>query len=496
MLNPDRRLLMVTAWCSTAAFLPCVHAQSRPFLFGMGRYTSSWAGRPWSYDDQCWDHMQNIGVTISGGGLAWVNGEPSPGYYDPDAFAYADHEIDGALARGLEPTFFLGLTPAWAALYPELPSHRTPPREDPDVIAHFMDFHRYVADYFKDRVQYYYFWNEPNGCSWINDGCANGGSYPLYTRWLIRCSQAVKEMDPDAKIIAGRLDYHAGVTNGWQYVQGMYDNGAGPWIDGIAIHPYDWTGTLHWQAILDTRSVMVANGDADKPIWIAEYGWQTTDYQSTANKLVQVLTELKKPEWSYVQMANYLVLNDGGGVENYGLMSADLAPRAGYYVFRDFDKSWPFAADFTCDTPTGRRPLSVRFQDLTQGNTGLTTWSWTFGDGGASDEQNPTHTYMDCGSFTVSLTVTDETGSSTETRADYITAQPSPGDMDCDGDVDQADFGRFQACLTRPGIAQTAPECASARLDMDYDVDADDFSIFQGCTSGANVPADDLCAGP
>jgi hypothetical protein len=67
------------------------------------------------------------------------------------------------------------------------------------------------------------------------------------------------------------------------------------------------------------------------------------------------------------------------------------------------------------------------------------------------------------------------------------------GDEDGDTDIDQADFGRFQACLSGPGIAQPNPGCAFARLDPDGDVDLNDFSIFQTCMSGANIPGDPLC---
>lgn len=327
-----------------------VYAPERPFIFGCGRYYASWAGRPWSYDENCWDHMVNIGATITGTGLCWSDAEPVQGQYNWDAIYYTDFCVDEILARGLEPTFFVGLTPQWAALYPDLPPHRTPPAEE--YVEEFMDFHRFVANRYKGKVKYYLFWNEPNGCSWINDNCNNSDSYPLYTLWLIRVSQAIKEVDPNAKIIAGNLDYNIGVPNGWEYVQGMYDCGAGPYIDGIAIHPYDWIGTINWDAILDTRAVMVANGDEDKGIWLTEYGWNTTDYQETADKLTSVLTELKKPEWHFVEMASYLVLNDGPGVENYGLMDADLNPRPGYYAFQDMDKTFPDASSPTMVNPS------------------------------------------------------------------------------------------------------------------------------------------------
>lgn len=68
-----------------------------------------------------------------------------------------------------------------------------------------------------------------------------------------------------------------------------------------------------------------------------------------------------------------------------------------------------------------------------------------------------------------------------------------PGDLDHDLDVDQEDFGLFQACLSGPGVAQNDPACAEARLDLDGDVDASDMFIFQRCLTAPNIPASFDC---
>ena len=49
-----------------------------------------------------------------------------------------------------------------------------------------------------------------------------------------------------------------------------------------------------------------------------------------------------------------------------------------------------------------------------------TTWSWDFGDGNTSTLENPTHTYLANGTYTVSLTTTNAFGSDNETKANYI----------------------------------------------------------------------------
>jgi len=50
----------------------------------------------------------------------------------------------------------------------------------------------------------------------------------------------------------------------------------------------------------------------------------------------------------------------------------------------------------------------------------INSWTWTFGGGGPSTEQNPRYTYTRPGTYTVSLTVTGPVGSDTKTVTDYI----------------------------------------------------------------------------
>jgi hypothetical protein len=70
----------------------------------------------------------------------------------------------------------------------------------------------------------------------------------------------------------------------------------------------------------------------------------------------------------------------------------------------------------------------------------------------------------------------------------------APADFDGDGDVDLADFGHFQICLTEPLVPVTDPNCLDADLNGDTFVDENDLAVFLACTSGADIPADPACA--
>jgi PKD repeat protein len=76
-------------------------------------------------------------------------------------------------------------------------------------------------------------------------------------------------------------------------------------------------------------------------------------------------------------------------------------------------------ASFTADFKKGTTPLTVQFTDTSSNSP--TSWHWSFGDGGTSAVQNPTHTFSSAGSYTVSLTAYNSGGSRTTSESDYIT---------------------------------------------------------------------------
>jgi hypothetical protein len=140
-----------------------------------------------------------------------------------------------------------------------------------------------------------------------------------------------------------------------------------------------------------------------------------------------------------------------------------------YYSIAD-DATWlsvsPTQGDATVETDT----ITVNY-NTAQLNDGLHTGHITVSSGNASNSPQ---------TVTVNLTVTP--------------SAYAPCDFEPDGDVDMADYGRFQSCYTGSGNAQTAPACQGARLDEDEDVDRFDFDRFTACMSGAGVPADPDCA--
>ncbi len=83
-------------------------------------------------------------------------------------------------------------------------------------------------------------------------------------------------------------------------------------------------------------------------------------------------------------------------------------------------------AKFLADATTVTKGQSVQFTDTSTG--GPSAWHWEFGNGQVSTEQHPEHIYQDVGTYTVSLTVTNNNRSDTETKNNFIIVTKSaPG---------------------------------------------------------------------
>lgn len=81
-------------------------------------------------------------------------------------------------------------------------------------------------------------------------------------------------------------------------------------------------------------------------------------------------------------------------------------------------------ADFTASPISGRAPLAVQFQDISK-NDRVEMWSWRFGDGNSSGEQNPIYIYESPGKYTVILEALDEDRGSIAVKKGLITVSGS-----------------------------------------------------------------------
>ena len=123
-------------------------------------------------------------------------------------------------------------------------------------------------------------------------------------------------------------------------------------------------------------------------------------------------------------------------------------------------------AEFSASVVSGTAPLTVQFSDLSTGS--INSRSWTFGDSNSSTIQNPEHTYVSPGVYSVSLSVVGPGGSDNSTQAALIEVLAAPvfvrGDANSDGRSDISDAIQILEYMFFSGVAS----CESA-LDLDDD---------------------------
>jgi len=103
---------------------------------------------------------------------------------------------------------------------------------------------------------------------------------------------------------------------------------------------------------------------------------------------------------------------------------ATLLEKSGIQIFLSSSNSSPPVSAFSGTPLSGNTPLSVTFTD--QSTNTPTSWSWDFGDLSTSTLQNPVHSYISAGTYTVTLIVTNAFGADTLIKTNYITVSNPP----------------------------------------------------------------------
>lgn len=197
-----------------------------------------------------------------------------------DAWAKYDNIVDLAGQYDVEIIARLGNPPAWTRAMTDTIGAFAPPDDFQD----FGDFVATVADRYEGRIKYYQIWNEPNG----NEEWGLQDVDPeAYTELLCLAYAHIKEMDANAVVLAGALTPTVALDgrnlNDLIFLDRMYRAGAADCFDVMSAQGYGlWSGpsdrrlrpsVINYPHNLYIRDLMVKHGDAHKPIWISEMGW-------------------------------------------------------------------------------------------------------------------------------------------------------------------------------------------------------------------------------
>ena len=243
-----------------------------------------------------------------------------------DAWAKYDNIVELAEQYDLQILGRLDNPPEWAQT---VVGDFAPPTDLQD----FVNFATTVAERYRGRIHYYQVWNEPNIYpEWGEQAVDPEG----YAELLCRTYEALKAVDPEIVVINGALAQTIALTqrdlNDFIFLQRMYDAGVGDCFDVMATQAYGFYSgptdrrmrptTNNFARNLYIRDIMIANGDANKPIWITETAWNPIDSPEVPSDVIgrpnygivtreEAATFMPEgyqralEEWSWVGVVNY-----------------------------------------------------------------------------------------------------------------------------------------------------------------------------------------------
>ena len=285
-----------------------------------------------------------------------------------DAWAKYDNIVYLAEQYGLEIVPRLSNPPAWTRALTDTIGAQAPP----DDLADWGDYVYAVVSRYRGRVRYYQLWNEPNIYPEWGEQPVNPEAY---TQLLCQGYQRAREADPQAIILSGALaptiSLHPGPgpalgLNEFVFLQRMYDAGAADCFDIMAVNDYMlWSGPtdyrlrpldISFSRPIYVRDIMVANGDAAKPIWISEmnsnavpndpaisglgaYGQVTLEQQA---RFAPLAYQRAMEEWPWMGVVNFWffkMASDARQNESmyyFRMVEPDFTPMPVYETMREY----------------------------------------------------------------------------------------------------------------------------------------------------------------
>jgi len=279
-----------------------------------------------------------------------------------------DEIVNLAENHGMELIVRISTPPSWSRAAGDANGTFAPP----DNYADFGDFVNALVSRYRGRIRYYQIWNEPN----IYPEWGSYGISPeKYTELLKIGAARAREADPQVKIISGALASTialqpeapppANALNDLLFLQRMYDAGAGPYFDIMAMQDYGlWSGPsdrrMHPRVInfgrpQFLRDLMVANGDAAKPIWISEMAWNAVPDEVADKRFGQVTLEQQgryevqayeraRAEWPWAGVINTWYFKratdewfkQAKPEAYFGLANPDFVPQPAYHSLKAY----------------------------------------------------------------------------------------------------------------------------------------------------------------
>ncbi len=280
--------------------------------------------------------------------FSWEEIEKRKNQFDWDK---SDQMVANFEKYGLQVIARLDRPPAWAH------QDKSIPEAPPDNLNDYGDFVDAFVRRYRGRIHYVQIWNEPNIFpEWGNRPVDPAG----YAALLQIAYSRAKAADPNIRVLSAPLAITLGElwapgTSDWRamddlnYLSLFYKAGAKDYFDILAANAFGLRAApdepadptkLNFARVSLTRKVMEDSGDANKAIWINEYGWNASPPDFDLTKLIWGrVTEQQQADYTVRGIAEARVKWPWLGVFNiwYFRQVGDITPERSDYYFRMVD---------------------------------------------------------------------------------------------------------------------------------------------------------------
>lgn len=270
-----------------------------------------------------------------------------------------DRIVNLAKEYGIEIVARLDHPPAWSRADGRARGDFAPP----DNFDDYGDFVATVVSRYRGRIRFYQLWNEPNIYPEWGEQPVNASDY---VRLLKTGYTRAKAVDPNVVILSAGLaqTIEEGPRNvsDLSFLQQMYAAGARGYFDILAVQDYGlWTGPgdrrveierTNFSRPILIREMMVKNGDAEKPIWAMEVGWNAlpsgmdapfgrVTEQQQARYAVQAY-QRARDEWPWMGAMMYWFFKRADDHEKtqpfyyFRMLDPDFTPHPVYAAMKDY----------------------------------------------------------------------------------------------------------------------------------------------------------------
>ena len=301
--------------------------------------------------------VREMGATTIVEFFPWAYGEPSRGQY---SWASFDRIARQAHNQGLHIIARMGLVPEWARTQSGNPT--TLNYLPDDSFQAFSDFVAEFAKRYAGTIDQIIIWNEPNlSFEW--------GYRPViaadYARLLKTVYAPAHAANPNVMILAAPLAptlEPPGSPNGLNdllYLKALYEAGAAPYFDALAMHTYGFTEPpeavpsptdLNFRRAELLHDLMLQYDKSNKPVFITESGWNDNPRWTKAvrpsQRVAYTVNAFRWAEdnWPWLDKLCLWVLRYPASTQsypdNFALITPDFELTPIYYAIQAYARGW------------------------------------------------------------------------------------------------------------------------------------------------------------